>query len=64
MTGIPWSKREAESTSVDDAIERQLPILREGLDMLAAGDGPSHKALCEQYRLPKRPQGGGGGGNG
>ena len=67
--GTSWAHREAACTSVDDAIAKQLPVLREGLDMLAAGGGEetaSHKALCERYKLPKRPQGkgGGGGGNG
>ena len=38
------------------AVLESLPI------QLAAGNGPSHKALCEQYRLPKRPQGEGGNG--
>ena len=58
--GTAWAKREAAAASPAEALATQLPVLREGLKVLAEGTASS-KALCEGYRLPK---GSGGGGNG
>ena len=58
--GTAWAKREAAAGSPAEALATQLPVLREGLAVLAQGTASS-KALCEGYRLPK---GSGGGGNG
>ena len=71
--GTAWAKREAAAGSPAEALATQLPVLREGLKVLAEATvptgrrdhpycpAPSSNALCEGYRLPK---GSGGGGNG
>ena len=59
-TAVVVVRSEAAAGSPAEALATQLPVLREGLKVLAEG-AASSKALCEGYRLPK---GSGGGGNG